>query len=616
MNKDNREKQQYTLKERFSYWFDNHVSNGIIGVVRQLAIISLIVAFIIAMLIVGLGFNGDNSLIAVLWDSFSTILNAEIPSSDAGDRGYIALMTISAIAGILFTSVLIGIITSAIEEKIIELRRGNPKVLEKGHTIILGFAPGEYTLIRQLILSADGKPGCLVIAEDMERDEILYKIKENIDIPKNFKLLCRKVVITDPASLEKCSLDTCKCIVISPIDDDMTIRTLLATSKVLHEKNVHGVRINAVISKRHKDKIPLSIEKEHNITALRTTDTLARIIAHTCTQKGLSKTFKELFNFEGCELYLVKIEEATNMTFEQVLMTMDNAVPVGVYSDHVILNPDKNYLIKPHDRLIVFAENRESARMTDKVDETDDTTLNDKAWLEEDHTDTVIIGYNGSLPTIISELPENVKHVYLSMKETDEDDKKELEEVALHRGLDIIYRDFNTKKMPELIELAKMAEHIVILNDYNKDEEYADLEVIFRLMNLRDIRQEYGLSFNITAEMRLEHNQNLIETDDQTDFIVTSSMSSLILAQLSENPELIDAFKEILSNEGNEFYIKAAQKANIYGKFSTRQLRRILYRKGYILIGIANKNSNMFNPALNEKITIDSEDRFIVLGEK
>lgn len=114
-------------------------------------------------------------------DSIATLINACLPSFSDGSIGYIILMSIAAIAGVLFTSVLISIITSAIEEKIDNLKKGNSLVLEKNHIVVLGFYLGEYTLLRQLILASAGKPTCVVVAEYMEE-----YIMDNLDIPKNF----------------------------------------------------------------------------------------------------------------------------------------------------------------------------------------------------------------------------------------------------------------------------------------------------------------------------------------------------------------------------------------------------------------------------------------------
>ena len=116
--------------------------------------------------------------------------------------------------------------------------------------------------------------------------------------------------------------------------------------------------------------------------------------------------------------------------------------------------------------------------------------------------------------------------------------------------------------------------------------------------------------------MRKESNQSLIAYGDRTDFIVASSMSSLLLAQLAESPQLLGAFREILSNEGNEVYMKRASNLNCTGSYTVRQLRQILFRQGYIFLGyMTNNGSYRFNPSLDETAEIKGSDSLIVFGE-
>ena len=158
---------------------------------------------------------------------------------------------------------------------------------------------------------------------------------------------------------------------------------------------------------------------------------------------------------------------------------------------------------------------------------------------------------------------------------------------------------------------------MVILNDHEKEEEEADMEVIYLLLNLRDIRSRLGARFNITTEMRRERNQDLVEDNDRTDFVVASSMSSMILAQLSESPELLDAFREILSNEGSEIYLKKASQLGIRGRFPVRSLRKMAFMQGYVLLGWMDaERQSFFNPPLDEEVEADEGCTFIVLGEK
>ncbi len=602
-----------TWRERFGYWFDKRISRGSLGLIRFLIAVSIVLAVVIAGLILLLGFNEDSEPLAVFWDSIATILNAWMPSSGDGSPGYILLMAVCAIAGVLFTSVLIGIITSAIEEKIIELKRGNSQVLESGHTVILGFYPGEYTLLRQLVLAAAGRDECVVVAEDMDREEMEQSIQENVDCPKSFRIVCRSVDITDPAALERCAVSSCRTVIVHPTDDTRTVKALLAVSALKRGNEEADFQIISLLSGK-EFSFPPALAQQYSITALREHDTLAKMIAHSCAQMGLSATFRELFDFDGSEWYTVSLPEAAGLRFGELAVRLDGGVPVGLYGpEGMRLNPAADTPIRSEDRVLIFSEDRDSFRLTEAAAEPARAAA---AAEKEADTSALILGHNGSLPVILRELPENVRKVLLAGKRGGEEDLTRLETAAETRGLTLEYSDADITEEDALEALARDAEHVVILNDHELEEEEADMEVIYLLLNLRDIRARLGLEFNITAEMRRERNQNLATDNDRTDFVVASSMSSMILAQLSESPELLDAFREILSNEGSELYLKKASQLGIRGRCSVRSLRRMALEQGYVLLGIMDgARESCFNPPLDKEVEADEGFTLIVLGE-
>lgn len=614
--KGNNRNRKFNLKNRFQYWFDNRMAKGSLGLIRVLIIASILLAVIVASLIIAFHFNEEGETVSIFWDSISTIINAWMPSFEDGSIGYLILMSIVAIAGLLFTSVLIGIITSAIEERIDNLKRGNSVVLEKNHIVVLGFYPGEYTLLHQLILASSGNPTCIVVAEDMDRGEMEDLISSNLDIPRNVRIVCRTVDITDPVSLEKCSVETCKTVIVSPTEDMRTIKTILAVSALLEEKGVPEISVNAIISK-NEYHFPPSIIEANNITTLQTNQILAKMIAHSCTQTGLSETFREVFDFEGSEFYLIELPDINGLTFSQLLMKTSHGTPLGVLREgKILINPGADFILSDKDKILVFSEEVDSVRMEEF--DSIETLKKDKEIVDiEDDTDTVIIGNNESLSTILHELPDNVSHVLLVGEDSSRIEKKELEDVASERNLKLRFYNEDVHSEKALLALAQKTEHIIILNNHEGDSEESDMEAIFMLLNLRDIRKRHHLNFNITVEMQQEHHQKLVGRGDRTDYLVVSSMSSLILAQLAENPELKDVFREILSNEGNELYLKNVGLIKLEGGYSVRDLRMILLKHGYIFLGYvdASKN-NHFHLPLDEIVILKNEDNLIVLGEK
>lgn len=620
MKKKNNKKNKPSFKERFDYWFDRHTSKGSLGLIRALIIGSLVIAVLIALLIIAFGFNGEEEAGSVIWNSIATTINAWMPYFDEGSIGYLIMMSIIAIVGLLFTSVLIGIITSVIEEKIIELKRGNSRVLEEDHIVILGFTPGEYTLLNELILAAEGKPACVVLAEDIDREELEQELSENLDVPKNFKLLCRTVDITDPASIEKCSVETCRSVIISPTDDFKTFKAILAVSSYLKEKDVKDVRVNAIVAK-NEYRLPLSMAETHNISTLQTNNVLAKMIAHSCTQAGLSETFTEVFNFEGSEFYLIDLPGVAGKTYADIMGQLNNAVPAGVLRDgNIKLNPPADTKLTDADKVLVFSDVSGAAALVDPADSAANAQASeggfDKADIDEAKTETVIFGENEMLPIILRELPANVERVYLVGREITEEEQKPLAEVAADREMSLVCISADLQSEEELIKYAKMTEHVVILNDHKKDAEEADMEVIFMLLNLRDIRERLGLQYNITVEMRREISEKLVGDGERTDFLVVSNISSLILAQIAENPELIGVFREILSNTGSELYLKDAGALKLTGTRTVREIRQQVLRYGYTYLGhIDSEEGSRFDAALDESVTLEDGDKIIVLGE-
>ena len=157
---------------------------------------------------------------------------------------------------------------------------------------------------------------------------------------------------------------------------------------------------------------------------------------------------------------------------------------------------------------------------------------------------------------------------------------------------------------------------VVVLSDHSKEENEADMQTIFMIMTLRDIRERFGTNFNITAEMRRENNQNLLTPDNDTEFVVSSNMSSLFLAQLSETPELINVFNELLTSKGNQVYLKTAKEMQCTGAITVLELRRRLLTMKFVMIGWidASTRESIFDLSLDDSIILNPNDMLIVIG--
>lgn len=605
---------KHSFKERFAYWFDTHMAKGSRDLIKLLVIVTVTAVALVTVLLVSLGYSESKNGFDVFWDSFATIINAEMPGYEdgGGEIAHLIITAVAAIIGILITSVLIGIITNAIEEFVEGLKDGKSVVLEKDHIVILGFTPGEYTLIKQIVMAAGNKKRTIVIGSDTKSEEMREAVTENVEIPKNVRMIYRTIDIFDPASLEKVSPATSDRIIISPMDDKKTIKVLLAVSLLINSTDNEKVRVCALISENEYE-FPESVAAKHNVTTIKLHNTIAKLVALSCTQTGLSDAFRELFAFDGNEFYSTEISGTAGLSFGELTYRLDKGVPVGlIRGEKTILNPGKSFKIEDGDRLIVFSEDKNTSVLTDL--DYQEVPMNKFKSSDADQK-VAIIGYNSSIKTIFKEMSDDISEVIVAGIPSGRKDAVARLNKSESRTLTFYDKDLDEEE--DLLELAKMVNHMVLLSDYTMDDESADIQSIFRIMRLRDIRTRFELDYNITAEMRKKSNLNLIREEDHLDYVVSTNMSSLFLAQLSENYDLTDAFREILSNSGNELHLKKAGDFGLDGTYTTLQLRNLALDNDGVLLGYmrAENYESFFNPGLKEEITLGADDSLIVLSE-
>ncbi|MCR5402915.1 MAG: hypothetical protein K6E91_03740 [Butyrivibrio sp.] len=126
-----------SFRERINYWFDNIMTKGTVAKVALLIGFTIICTNI-AGVIVFLLFH-KSGIRDSIWTSFLHVLD---PGTIAGDdeKGlYLFVMFILTMFGLLFISTLIGLLNGGMNAKMERLAKGKSRVLERGHTVILGY---------------------------------------------------------------------------------------------------------------------------------------------------------------------------------------------------------------------------------------------------------------------------------------------------------------------------------------------------------------------------------------------------------------------------------------------------------------------------------------------
>ena len=608
-----------TLRERISYWFDRMMSKGPIAM-------SMLLFSITAMIVGAIGvvayFVADKGgVIYQIWCSLMYTLDAgNLASVPTDNILYLILMFLATLCGLFLTSVLIGIVATGVEGKLSDLRKGTSIVQEENHTIIIGFDNNVYSILRELIeANSNKKNACVVVLGEQAKEEMEEAIASHIKDSETTRIICRSGNLHEIYALERCSVETCKSVIINVYDDAETVKVLLALATYIKDKELTNPDLRFVASLQDNQYVEAAnIAGEGRAEIIFAKDAIARIISNTCRQHGLSQVLTELFNFSGNELYFESIPELEGKTFKEAVLCFSNAVVVGLnVNGQVKLNPPMDTVIGPEDQVILLEmdDGEYEYHLAKPIDES--KICNNASVLAKASNHLIILGSNEKLPTI---LEEYAKYVEPGTQVVIVDDDFECSKMKKYENLEITVRTEVVTRQLLCDLLKEQANNILLLNDDSQEPEASDAQTLLRLILLRDIADKTELHFAITTEMRSVDNQRLASQARVDDFVIGSNFASLLMAQISENPSMSPLIDDLLDESGSELYMKPVKEyVSIGVPVDSYTLTESAARKGEIYLGYRHngevKTNVVVNPCKGESIIFGEKDQIVVIAE-
>lgn len=610
-----------SFRERFRYWFDRLMGKGTITLVAVLFLVTALVVFITGLL--GGLCNGELSTGNSIWQSLMHALDAgTLAGDDTGNLAFVILMSIVTVCGIFVTSILIGIISSGFEEKLNSLRKGFSKVIEENHTVIIGFNEGIYTILSELIeANANQKRGCIVIIGAEDKEVMDEEIRNHVTDCKTTEIICRSGNCNNARILEMASIETARSIILNQGEDFQTIKALLATNAYLKEKNCLDMGIHIVSLIQEEGNLEAArIAGEGRADVIFLTDILARIIAHTCRQPGMSLVLTDLFDYGGAEFYFENFPQLAGHTFGEILNWFKDSTVVGYARGGVPhLNPPMDQILEAEDEIIHLAED-DGISVPVKATAELQLQYQQSKMVHTEPYQLLVLGYNESILTILGELDQYVvkgSGVILAGETIPE-------ELSIQSRLQNITCDvesvniYNKAVLEQLINAE--TQNVLILNEEGCEPDDADAHTMLLLLQLRDIAARRQYHFNIVSEMNSVENQKLSKVARVNDFVVGSTIANLILTQISENRELLPLFEDLLDADGSEIYMKSASNYIKCGEtVNMYTLTEIAAKRHEIVIGCKlmeqDTISIMLNPSKDTQVCFQTNDMLIVIAE-
>ena len=655
-----------TLKDRLRYRFDNFMSRGTIALVGALFGVTFLVIAAGTLLLVLAGIRPVGSPEALnfgeaLWQVTMRTIDTGTVAGDTGWSFRLVGFTIT-LGGIFIVSALIGILASGLDNRLGELRRGRSRVIEAGHTVILGWSPQVFSIISELALanrhlrndrgtSSAGRSACVVLLAGKDKVEMEEEIRIKVPDTLGTRVVCRSGNPLDPDDLRIVSPDTARAIiVVSPggtYPDLPVAKTMMALAKDrAHRENRY--HIVAALHRPTNLQIVRMIGGDE-VQVFAVDNLVSRLIAQTCRQSGLSVVYGELFSFDGAAIYFHEEPVLVGLAYGQAVFRFPTATLIGLqYRDgRVQINPPMATAIQAGDRVIAIATDEAAIRPST-------TSGRDESGAAENSIDTevivtdlplrqvqdadwappnehlLILGWNRRGPVILEQLgyymsPDSLVSVVAPI------DPQQMQAecaAAQPNRMQAVFERGNPIDRPTLEKLvAEGYQYIVILSPADApDIQIADASTIICLLHLRDIARQTGRTFSIVSEILDVRNRDLAEVTSADDVIISERLVALALTQIAENRDVLPVFAEFLSSGGPEIYLKPAQDYVEAGKpvnfYTVTEAARRQGQTaiGYRLLAEASAADQAFgvhlNPDKSVSVTFAENDRIVVLAEE
>lgn len=636
------------FSHRLRYAFDNSMSKGAIALIGYLGLASLALIMVAALAVILFGIvpGGESETPGfgeAMWLSLMRTLDSGTMGGDMG-RGFRVAMLFVTLGGIFIVSSLIGVINSGIEAKLEELRKGRSFVVERDHTLILGWSPKIFTVLSELVLANENrhKPRVVILA-DRDKVEMEDEITEKVPDTGKTRIICRTGSPLDLNDLEIVNPHEARSIVIlapeSDEPDSEVIKSILAITNNPHRRP-EPYHIVAELAELRNLEVARMVGKDE-AQLIVTGDLISRIVVQTSRQSGLSVVYTELLDFGGDEIYFHEEEALVGRTFGEALFAYENSALLGIrFGDgRVQLLPPMDTRLQAGDKVVAVSEDDDTIRLSGKTGdwsdlektlEIDAAAIHGAPPAERRPERTLLLGWNERGVTIINELdryvaPGSELVLVTSIEGLDGQLARDCAGLQSQK-LTVQTADTTDRRILDGLGVSEFDQVIILCYSDTLDIQEADARTLITLLHLRDMAEKGGHDFRIVTEMLDTRNRELAEVTQADDFIVSNKLTSLMLAQVSENKELSAVFADLFDPEGAEVYLKPAgnyvelgRPVNFYTVVEAARRRgeiAIGYRREALAKNAAKAYGVAVNPAKSEKVAFAAADRIIVLAEE
>jgi hypothetical protein len=629
-------REDLSFREKMGYYVDLFMSRSSTARLLILFALSFILISICAalFLFVSPELGGQKPDFGeAMWWSMIRVLDS---GGLAADQDAMVRMVgfLATLSGILVVAMLISLMSTAVRDRIEDLRKGKSPVIDSNHTLILGFGDKIYPILRELReANKSRRKATIVILSSLDKQLVETMVNDKMGSMLNTRVVVRSGLPFSPKDLIKVGAGRARSIIILSsylsVNNSVNDPDLNAIKAILALRRVPGAleRNYAVVELEDSKRAALIAQLGgRGVELVSMRETLARIIVQTSLQSGLASVYREILDFGGSELYIKEFANLAGRPFSGVQELLKGGIALGIRRPsqgdfEVVINPDPATVLGLGDELIVLAEDEDTFKVDLEARKSGTEIMPPKRQQETLQPQRIlIVGLRSDFDRILCDFDEYVPRgsevIFMPGEHLD------LDILSQHnfKNLSLKIIPGNPTDLDDVKAAVSNAfDSVLLLADNRLSMDESDARVVISLLLLRDIMNKFQPARRpkMTSEILNPNTKDLVTTDETTDFVASSEITSMILAQVSEQRDLNRIYMDLFSPSGSEIYLKSIERYLATDTLvAWSQIQKSAQNYKEIAIGCFRPGmAPLIHPADDVIMTFKAGDKLIVLAD-
>ncbi len=554
------------------------------------------------------------------WSDFAILLGGPgVTQSGAWVLRLISLVMV--LVGIVFVSLVIGLVVTALQDSIDRVRNGSPPLRDVPDLAILGWSDQLFTLLREFSVAADGRYAAVLSAHPRAWMEAQIR-RECGDLGGRLRVDCRTADRSDPRDLELIRIADVSRIVVfgepQDRDDAAVVKSVFATVTASGRSHDH-----LLIAEVCGQAVTRSLADvfDRRLVTVDSNELLALVMAQAMRDQGMGQVIDQLTSYRGCEFYDHPVSAAfVGRTFGELVWGTLSASPVGIQREgRVIVLPRPDMEVLSGDAVVVVDQQRRDLVFEATSALTVQSPMGFPSEPEWSSQRILVIGWNTIVRRAVEHLrgflgPDSSVTVWADTSSLSEGEAASLAACEAVDDSDLF------ESAPELLsrasaELAAIGPDAVAIVPYRAllQPSQADATTLVVLTTVRaalETRQT-----RVVSELRETRAASLTALVGPDDLVLSDAVTASTIAQLADRPWLDGVLADLLDWRGSAFFIRAVPDELRSGEpWTYLMIRRWFLARGDLVIGLRVGTVVNLNPDAHEPVESDGLTGVIVVG--